>query len=131
MAAKKVFVSYDYDEDKHYRYLLSAWDANKGFDFKFDDHSTPLINSVDAGRIKAAISTKMVNAQCLLVIVGSKTAGSTWVAWEIDKAKELGLSLVGVKISTANASPAGLLNAGTSWATSFTEDAVTSALDKC
>jgi len=69
-------VSYDYDNDKRYRYLLSAWDANKQFDFEFDDHSTPYINSEDAGRIKAAIAAKMKNANCLLVIVGRMSRSS-------------------------------------------------------
>lgn len=33
MAKKKVFVSFDYDDDKNYRNLLKAWDANPDFDF--------------------------------------------------------------------------------------------------
>lgn len=131
MATKKIFVSYDYDNDRAYRYLLSAWDANKAFDFRFEDHSTPKINSEDAGRVKAAISAKMVGASCLLVIVGEATYGSDWVAWEIEKAKELGLSLVGVKIKSGNVSPAGLLASGATWAMSFTEDGVTKAVDGC
>lgn len=128
MADSKVFVSYDYDNDKHYRRLLSAWDANAGFDFSFEDHSTPYINSEDAGRIKAAISRKLVGAECLLVIVGKSTASSTWVAWEIARAKELGLSLVGVKIDRSYASPPGLLGSGTTWALAFDRDPIVKAL---
>lgn len=131
MADKKVFVSYDYDNDKHYRYLLSAWDANKSFDFTFDDHSTVAINSEDAGRIKAAISAKMKNAECLLVIVGKETAKSTWVVWEIEKAKELGLGLIGVKLDDEYLSPLPLLGAGATWAMSFTEASIVSAVDRC
>lgn len=131
MATKKIFVSYDYDNDKKHRYLLSAWDANEAFDFRFDDHSTPKINSENAGRIKAAIAAKMANAECLLVIVGQYTASSEWVAWEIEKAKELGLSLIGVKIRPSYTSPPGLLNAGASWAMSFTDAGVTAAVKSC
>jgi len=87
MAEKKIFVSYDYDNDRSYRNLLSAWDANKSFDFAFEDHSTPKINSEDAGRIKAAISATMAAANCLLVIVGKETWLSDWVGWEIERAK--------------------------------------------
>jgi hypothetical protein len=29
MAKKKVFISYDYDNDKHYKNLLLAWDKMK------------------------------------------------------------------------------------------------------
>lgn len=131
MATKKVFVSYDYDNDRNYRNLLSAWDANKAFDFSFDDHSTPRINSDNAGRIKAAIATKLAGAECLLVIVGQYTSSSEWVAWEIEKAKELGLSLIGVKISSSYTSPAGLLNADAIWALSFTDAGVTAAVNTC
>jgi hypothetical protein len=126
---KKVFISYDYDNDKHYRYLLSAWDANTGFDFEFDDHSTPYINSEDASRIKAAIARKIAEADCLVVIVGEKTASSTWVTWEIEKAKELGLSLVGVKIKGSYSTPAGLLGAGTHWARAFDRDPIVAAIN--
>ncbi|CAC9487784.1 hypothetical protein, partial [uncultured Gammaproteobacteria bacterium] len=28
MAKKKVFVSFDWDNDKNYKFLLQAWDAN-------------------------------------------------------------------------------------------------------
>ncbi len=131
MADRKVFVSYDYDNDRHYRQLLSAWDANAGFDFSFEDHSTPYINSEDASRIKAAISAKLSGAECLLVIVGEHTASSDWVAWEIAKAKELGLCLVGVKIDRTYASPTGLVGSGASWAYAFDRVPIVAALDAC
>jgi len=85
----------------------------------------------DAGRIKAAISAKLAGAQCLLVIVGQHTASSPWVAWEIAKAAELGLSLVGAKIDRSYASPAGLLGAGASWAYAFDRDPIVKALNDC
>lgn len=34
---KKLFVSYD--NDKHYKNLLLAWDGNKLFEFSMHDHS--------------------------------------------------------------------------------------------
>jgi len=128
---KKIFVSYDYDNDRDYRRLLSAWDANKNFSFAFEDHSTPLIHSLDAGRIKAAIAAKMRDAECLLVIVGRQTHRSNWVAWEIDKAKELGLKLIGVKLDRSYTTPSGLLSSGASWAMSFSDAGITTAVAAC
>lgn len=125
---KKIFVSYDYDNDRRYRFLLSAWDANKAFAFTFDDHSTPLINSTSAGQIKSAISQKLNDADYLLVIVGRHTHRSKWVAWEIEKAKELGLKLIAVKIESTFTSPAGLLGARATWARSFTAEGVARAV---
>jgi hypothetical protein len=131
MADKRIFVSYDYDNDKKYRYLLSAWDANKSFEFTFEDHSTPKINSEDAGRIKAAISAKMKDAECLLVIVGAETWKCEWVTWEVEKAREIELGLVGVKLDDQYTSPSALLGAGASWAMSFTEAGIAKAVESC
>jgi hypothetical protein len=125
---KKIFVSYDYDNDRHYRHLLSAWDANRSFAFSFDDHSTPLINSTNGSRIRAAITRKLQGADYLLVVVGQQTYRSKWVAWEIAKAKELGLRLIAVKIAPAYRSPPGLLNADAVWARRFSADAVARAV---
>ena len=87
---KKVFISYDYDNDKHYKNLLLAWDSNKLFDFSIHDHSADVsINSTDATAIKRVISRYINEATYFLVIVGKKTHKSSWVKWEIEKALEL------------------------------------------
>ena len=39
MAKKTIFISYDYDYDKHWKTLLVAWDKNGEFDFTFYDAS--------------------------------------------------------------------------------------------
>lgn len=89
MAKPKIFISYDYDNDKHYKNLLVAWDKNNEFDFTFSDHSTDVsIQSTNADAIKRAISAKINSATHFLCIVGAKTSRSRWVAWEIEKAKE-------------------------------------------
>jgi len=128
--AKKIFISYDYDNDKHYKNLLKAWDANGTFDFSFDDHSADIsINSTDAAAIKRAISAKINNATYFLCIVGSKTHNSSWVKWEIEKAVALNKKIVAVKTSSTNTTPSALLGVGAKWAMSFTEPSVTSAIN--
>lgn len=53
MAKKKIFISYDYDNDKKSKNLLKAWDANENFDFSFSDQSADVsINSTNASTIK-------------------------------------------------------------------------------
>jgi hypothetical protein len=131
MAKPKVFVSYDHSEDSHYKYLLQAWDANPDFDFEFDSRGPDVaIDSSDAGIVKAALTAKMKTATHLLVLVGAKSASSKWMIWEIGRAKEsdVKLKLAAVKIAKDNQTPSGLLNAGTSWATSFERDRVVDAL---
>lgn len=130
MAKKKVFISYDYTNDKHYKNLLLAWDANGQFDFGFHDHSADVsINSDDAAAIKRAISAKINSATYFLCIIGSKTHKSSWVKCEIEKAVELGKKIVAVKTSSTNESPSEILGVGASWAMSFTFDSITSAIE--
>lgn len=132
MATKKVFISYDHSEDVHYKRLLQAWDANTNFEFEFDSRGPDVaINSTDAARVQAALTTKMKDADYLLVIVGNKTHTSSWVTWEIDRAKksDVKLRLAAVKIDRNYTTPGGLLGVGTSWANSFTRDAIIAALD--
>lgn len=127
---KKIFVSYDYDNDRHYKNLLLAWDAHSLFDFSIHDHSADVsINSTNASAIKSVISRYINEATYFLVIVGSKTHKSDWVKWEINKAVELGKKIVAVKTSRENTSPEELMGVGASWAMSFTYNAIKSAID--
>lgn len=140
MAKKKVFVSFDYENDKQYKYLLEAWDANPNFDFTFADKTPGEIDTYNISRIKAGLTQKIKEATYTLVIVGkyanqkhkdSKLIGDiNWINWEINKSKELGKKLLGVKIDKSNESPTALLNSGASWAMSFTQEAIINALNK-
>jgi hypothetical protein len=119
--AKKVFISYDYDNDRASKNLLLAWNAHKEFDFSIEDHSADIsINSHDAAAIKRAISAKMGNVEVVLVLVGKYTSKSQWVTWEIEKALELKKKIVAVKLDSTNISPAALTGVRASWAMSFT-----------
>lgn len=132
MAKKKVFVSYDHSEDALYKLMLQAWDANTKFDFEFDSRGPDVaINSSNAGTVKASLATKMKTATHLLVLVGKESAGSSWIAWEIERAKEddTKLKIAAVKLAKGNATPAGLLGISTAWATSFERDRIVDALD--
>ena len=130
MANKKIFISFDYENDRHYKNLLVAWDKNDLFDFKFYDESvTVAVNSDDAAYIRSKIKERILAAGYLLCIVGSDAHNSGWIEWEIKTAKSLGLSLIGVKIENSNTSPSALLNSGAAWAKSFTFDSIKSAID--
>ena len=130
VAKRKVFISFDYDNDRTYKNLLVAWDKNKNFDFGFYDGSVTVpVNSEDAGPVRRVISGRIDACPRFLCIVGEQTHRSGWVAWELDKAIELNRTLIAVKIARSNTSPANLLNAGATWALSFTFNAIKKALD--
>lgn len=138
MAKKKVFVSFDYENDKHYKFLLKAWDANPEFDFSFSDLSSQEINSWDVSRVKAALTRKINSATYPLVIVGKeankKHADSyeigykNWLNFEIAKSKINRNKLVAVKLSSTYTSPDELLGSGAKWAMSFKQDSIIKAL---
>ncbi|KAK3582392.1 hypothetical protein CHS0354_023936 [Potamilus streckersoni] len=134
MAKKKVFVSFDYENDRHYKNLLKAWDANPEFDFYFSDISSEEIQSWDIPTIKSALTTKINQANYTLVIVGEyantqhkdcKQIGyKNWINFEIAKSKANKNKLVAVKIDSDYTSPDELLGAGAEWAMSFNRDAI-------
>lgn len=138
MAKKKVFVSFDYDNDKQYKFLLQAWDANKQFDFSFADRSAREINSNNVAQVKGGLTRRINSATHTLVIIGKeanklhrdrKLIGyRNWINFEIAKSKLNGNKLVGVKIDRTYESPEELLYVGASWAMSFSEQAVVKAL---
>jgi len=129
MAKKKVFVSYQYNHDKHYKLLLQAWDANPNFEFGFSDQSVTVpINSEQASAVKAGITRKMNDAKYCLVLVGEHTHESEWVNWEIENAYNLGLKIVAVKINKSYTTPTALYGKDATWAMSFTQASIVTAL---
>jgi hypothetical protein len=130
MAKKRIFISYDYDNDKHYKNLLVAWDKNKEFDFAFYDASVDVsVDSTDAAAIKRVISARIKSAAHFLCIVGKHTHKSGWVTWEIEKAVELKRKLVAVKTDSGNTSPSAIQGAGAKWAMSFTFESIKKAIE--
>lgn len=140
MAKKKIFVSFDYDNDRRYKNLLEAWDKNLNLDFAFSDQSSKEIKTEDISRVKAALTTKISNSTYTLVIVGKmsnsqhpdhKEIGNrNWQNWEIAKSKELGKKLVGVKIGQLFSSPDELLGAKASWAYSYDQKEIIEAINE-
>ena len=136
----KVFVSFDYDNDKHYKHLLEAWDANPQFEFTFSDATSTEINSLNVARVKAALTAKINSATHTLVIVGAEANSQhkdhkligykNWINFEIAKSKLNDNNLIGVKIDKEYTSPEELIGAGASWAMSFTRDAIIKAVNE-
>ncbi|MCK4554513.1 TIR domain-containing protein [Candidatus Parcubacteria bacterium] len=137
--AKKVFVSFDYDKDRNYKFLLNAWDKNDNFDFSFADHSSQEIDSDEIASIKAALTRKINTADVTLVIVGKdankkhpdsdEIGYRNWINFEVAKSIDAENLLVAVKIDSSYESPEELLGSGASWAMSFTEENIIKALD--
>lgn len=140
MAKNKVFVSFDWDHDKRYKFLLEAWDANPNFDFVFSDQTPQEIQSDDIGRIKAAISTKISGATHTLVIVGeyantrhkdsAKIGFINWINFEVAKTRELKKKIAVVKLKNSYSIPNELSGASYAQTVGFEEEGIIDALNR-
>jgi len=139
MIKKKVFVSFDYENDKRYKHLLEAWNNNPQFDFVFDDNSSAEINTYNVGRIKAALTTKIQGSTHVLVLVGDEAnklhinrdliGFRNWINFETHQGVLYGKKIVGVKLNSNNESPEQLLGNVDAWAMSFTQEGIINALN--
>lgn len=137
--SKRIFISFDYDNDWNYRYLLKALAENPRSDINFEDFTPEEIQSDDVGRIKAALTPRIRKSTHTLVIIGkhansfhpdrSDIGERNWQWWEIQKSDEEGNKFIAVKIDPSNDSPEPLLGKGATWANSFKVDSIIAAID--
>ncbi len=138
--SKRIFISFDYDHDRNYRYLLSALAANPRTDISFDDCTPEEIQSYDISRIKSVLTRKICEATHILVIIG-KHANSyhpdryeiserNWQWWEIKKGISEGKSFIAVKIDRSNPTPDPLYGINASWAFSYTVESILDAINR-
>jgi hypothetical protein len=133
-----VFVSFDWDNDRRYKYLLEAWNKHPQFKFTFQDETPGEIDTYNVGRIKAGLTTRINAATHTLVIVGRYANAphakryligfTNWINFEIHQSKLARNRIVAVKLDRTFESPEELQGAGASWAMAFTEDSIVRAL---
>lgn len=75
MFKPKIFVSFDFEKDKHYKYTLNMWNANPNFEFTCNDKSPSEIQSWNIPTIKSVLSRKIKEATHVIVIVGKEVKG--------------------------------------------------------
>lgn len=135
-----VFVSFDFENDRNYKYLLEAWNKNPKFRFVFEDGTPREIDSNNVGRIKASLTLKIKAATHILVIVGkhsndphpkrSLIGYKNWINFEIAQSILYGKRIAVVKLDRSYESPDELDGANPSWAFSFNENNITKALQE-
>jgi antiphage defense system Thoeris ThsB-like protein len=131
MAMNKVFIGYDYDNDKAVKDRLLRWDANKEFDFSsYDQSFSVAVDSPGAAAIKRDLAARIGDASHFLYIVGKESYRSGWAAWEIRKAVELKKRLVAAKTDSTNNSPTAMQGVGASWSAVFNFDSIKQAIDR-
>ena len=136
---KKVCVSFDYEKDRQYKYMMNAWDANDNFELSFNDVTPSEIQSNSISVIKANLTKKINQADITVVLVGEDATKlhkdrreigyDNWQIFEIEQSKASGNKLVVVKLDTGNAVPAACYNCGAKWVNSFNEEDIVDAIN--
>ena len=139
MPKRRVFVSFDYENDRHYKRLLEAWHANPKFQFEFNDQTPSEIDTYNIGRIKAGLTTKIRDATHTLVIVGQYANAphpksyligyKNWINFEIAQSVDAHNRLAAIRLDRFYTQPEELSGVTVSWANSFTEAEIIRALD--
>lgn len=137
---KKIFISFDYDNDRNYRYLLSAFNRNPEIDLIFSDHTPTEIQSNDIGRIKSVLTTKIRTATYILVLIGkhanTKHKNSiaigqlNWQHWELVKSIEERKKIIAVKLDRNFSSPSILHSRNAKWVYGFTIPGIIKAINE-
>lgn len=137
---KRIFISFDYDHDRHYRYLLSALKENPRSDLQFDDVTPRGIQSSNIAYVKSVLRQHIQDATHSLVVVGQhansrhsdavRIGERNWQWWEIEESVTARNKMVAVKIKREYDSPTPLLGVKAAWAFSFTVDSIIAAIDR-
>lgn len=107
--AKHIFLSF-VEEDLTSVNLFRGQAKNKNSALTFDDFSVKdPYNSTNAAYIRARITEKIRAASVTIVMIGTHTASSQWVDWEIEKSYELGNRVFGVRLGPYVATPPALV----------------------
>ena len=140
MPRPRVFVSFDFENDRRYKYLLEAWNANPKFKFVFTDQTPGEIDTFNVGRIKAGLTAKIREATHTLVIIGQYANArhpksgligyKNWINFEIGQSKANGNAIAAIKLDRMFESPEELQGANPSWAMAFSEEAIIRALEQ-
>jgi len=134
MVKKKVFVSFDHDNDRQYKNLLEEWNKDSDFEFYFNNLSPNEIKKEDIPRVKNTLASKISQTTYTFVIIGKEANKESkhqaeigyknWQNFEIAMSKANKNKLVGIKLDKKFESPDELVGCGAKCTMSFTQEAI-------
>ena len=138
MDKPKIFVSFDFENDRSYKYMLNMWNANSNFEFTCKDKSPREIQSWNVSTVKGVLSRKINEATYVVVIVGKEAnklhrdrlliGYRNWQNFEIAKAKELKKTIIAVQLNSLYEYPDELKNSGAKRVYRFNHDDIVQAI---
>ena len=138
MNKPRIFVSFDFEKDRQYKYILNAWNANSAFEFTCDDRSPSEIQTNSVSVVKNVLSRKINEATAVIVIIGQdanklhpdwrEIGYRNWQNYEIAKAKMLGKKLIAVQLDAHYQYPDELYDSNATRVYSFTQAGIIKAV---
>ena len=111
---KHAFLSFE-AEDRNLVGMFRDQVKDKDTGLSLVDHSvTQPFGSSFSPYIRSQVTQKIRSAPLTICLIGTRTANSPWVGWEIDTAVSLGRTLLGIRLHsdpTKDVPPPGLISA--------------------
>lgn len=93
----KIFISHSWQYTDTLEALRNLIDARGYFSATYEESTRDKpINSDDEGYVKRRLTQKIANSDVILALSGVYASHSSWMQWELDKAIELGIPVIGV-----------------------------------
>ncbi|MEG3759935.1 TIR domain-containing protein [Pseudoalteromonas carrageenovora] len=93
----KIFISHSWQYTDTLEALRNLINARGYFSATYEESTRDKpINSDDEGYVKRRLSHKIANSDVILALAGVYASHSSWMQWELDKAIELGIPVIGV-----------------------------------
>jgi hypothetical protein len=129
MEKTRVFVCFR-NNDLNSVNMLLDWDKNQEFDFVFEtDIPRVAFHGAEGKQVKAELTEKIKSGSHFLCVIGKDTGNNDWINWQVQTASVTGRKVIAVRLNAKNKSPAALLNFGSTFAASFTFEAIKEAID--
>ena len=109
MPKRRIFISFDHDDTETVNGFLGLRNILDNFEF-YNHKLDYRINSTDVNYVMKVIRDEFINpASVTVVLIGNRTANSSWVTWEIDESKRQGKGILGIRLKdTYGNNPSGI-----------------------
>lgn len=93
----KIFISHSWQYTNTLEALRNLINARSNFSATYEESTKDKpINSEDESYVKTRLTQKIGNSNIVLALAGVYASHSSWMEWELDKAIELEIPIVGV-----------------------------------
>ena len=111
MAKRRIFISFDHDDAAQVSGFLGLRQFVDNFDF-YNHKLDRRVQSADSDYVRRVIRDDYIKpASVCVVLIGNRTAQSSWVKWEIEESKRQRMGILGIRLKGTNGPvPAGIPN---------------------